>query len=70
MLEIISEEHKSGSARKDNVRFLFFDKIAHLCDSRMLFLGIHVYSSDNFHTINGREIIAMGNIIFLCSSIK
>lgn len=74
MLEIISEEHKSGSARKDNVRFdrtfLFFDKIAHPCDSRMLFLGVHVYSSDNFHTINGREIIAMGNIIFLRSSIK
>lgn len=74
MLEIISEEHKSGSVRKNNVRFdrifLFLDKIAHLCDSRMLPLGIHVYSSNNFHTINGREIIAMGNIIFLHSSIK
>lgn len=74
MLEIISEEHKSGNIRKDNVRFdrifLLFDKITHLCDSRMLLLGVHVYSSNNFYTINGREIIAMGNIIFLRSSIK
>lgn len=69
MLETISEEHKSGSVRKNNVRFdrifLLFDKIAHLCDSRMLILDIHVHYSNNFHTINGRKIIAMGNIIFL-----
>lgn len=64
MLERIFQGRKNGDTRLIRI-FVLCDRIDYFRDSWMLVFDVSVRVSDSFHTTNGPEIIAMGNIVFL-----
>ena len=64
MLERIFQGRKNGHTRLIRI-FVLCDRIDYFRDSWMLVFDVSVRVSDSFHTTNGPEIIAMGNIVFL-----
>lgn len=68
MLKTIVQKRKDVHACPARI-FTLFNRIDHLRGDRVLLFLVFMHSSNGCGAANGRESIAMGNIVFFCTTV-